>query len=520
MNRVLTLLCNTAASWLAVTSTRSSRGLGDALLSTKTVFHAGGVDPTEGYVLTVRCKRIGRSTLTFLLTCLASSADARPARPELLPLQESQPAARSAVVWRGPAGRLSVRTLAERLAPILWFSRDEPLLLGGRRIPERLPCDPEEVDGPVVYYAPDPSWAPAETVDIADKARISITFYFYFSNDYGAGCHSNDLERATFRLQIRSPEAEASSTSAELEAALVMVEGAAHGSIFYANRLSLTRPDVLRDVSLPVVLLIEEGKHSVSPDRNGDGTYTPGYDVNVAVNEAWGVRDVFGIGFVGGARYRNGLAKPRWPEDRVGFAGADPMAWQSLYRAPHPFPAKTYALRPVPSSCRVRSWKGTEPKPTPGCGARSLASLMGGAGLDGSRPSPWLKRFSGMKGRVEGNAIGIAVEMPLFEELFSGGVVGFHLAARLAQRENDGDSFGFGAGGDLEAFYTPSLSSFLDWYVRFGYSLDGGGSPRFGGVVGEAGIEMRWFPQITVSIGAVRRKDWSVAVEVGLLHLR
>ena len=41
-----------------------------------------------------------------------------------------------------------------------------------------------------------------------------------------------------------------------------------------------------------VTLLVEEGKHAVAPDRNADGVYTPGYDVNKRIKDAWGVRDV------------------------------------------------------------------------------------------------------------------------------------------------------------------------------------------------------------------------------------
>lgn len=69
------------------------------------------------------------------------------------------------------------------------------------------------------------------------------------------------------------------------------VKGNAHGVSWYANILN-----VAADTRLPMTLLVEEGKHASCPDRNADGAYTPGYDVNVHVNDAWGVRDVFGSG--------------------------------------------------------------------------------------------------------------------------------------------------------------------------------------------------------------------------------
>ena len=52
----------------------------------------------------------------------------------------------------------------------------------------------------------------------------------------------------------------------------------------------------------PVRVLVEEGKHASILDRNGDGVYTPGYDVNSRVNDAWGLRDVLGSSVLMGAR--------------------------------------------------------------------------------------------------------------------------------------------------------------------------------------------------------------------------
>jgi hypothetical protein len=52
------------------------------------------------------------------------------------------------LIWQGTDERLTVQELVERIAPILWFSRDEPLLLDGLSIPERLPCDQEPLIGP------------------------------------------------------------------------------------------------------------------------------------------------------------------------------------------------------------------------------------------------------------------------------------------------------------------------------------------------------------------------------------
>jgi hypothetical protein len=66
-----------------------------------------------------------------------------------------------------------------------------------------------------------------------------------------------------------------------------------------------------------VTVLVEEGKHASVPDRNADGVYTPGYDVNLRVNDAWGLRDVFGSAVLLGARYTASMSKPRTSRFRL-----------------------------------------------------------------------------------------------------------------------------------------------------------------------------------------------------------
>jgi hypothetical protein len=64
-------------------------------------------------------------------------------------------------------------------------------------------------------------------------------------------------------------------------------------------------------------LLVEEGKHAFATDKNGDGVFTRGYDVNVRINDAWGARDIIRTGKVFSGGYESWMTKVRRPEHRV-----------------------------------------------------------------------------------------------------------------------------------------------------------------------------------------------------------
>lgn len=268
------------------------------------------------------------------------------------------------------AGRPSARQvpladIAQRFAPILWFSPNEPLLWadpgaikkkwqdagagrhrscslenipGGStiRIPHRLPGDDQ--DGPAVYYqlieydrGRDPFDPKTETVDLTDLHEIHLRYFFYYLCDIGANAHPDDLEALQFTLRVvRDGECR------RLE--IAHITGFAHGLEWVYNRLAVEAPRrsggaksarLLKagDLLLPVTVLVEEGKHASSPDRNGDGVFTPGYDVNERVAEAWGVRDNFGSGLIV-PKYHAEDSKRRDPDHRIfpgGLDAGDPL---------------------------------------------------------------------------------------------------------------------------------------------------------------------------------------------------
>jgi hypothetical protein len=125
------------------------------------------------------------------------------------------------------------------------------------------------------------------------------------------------------------------------------VTGEAHGYVWFFNVLEADEY-----VRYPVHMLVEEGKHGMCTDKNGDGVYTPGFDVSSRINDAWGVRDIIrgGTLFTGG--YQTWMAKTRLKEHRV----FPPLPEDSPHRARHENEDGAYApdnaiyeLRPFPS---------------------------------------------------------------------------------------------------------------------------------------------------------------------------
>ena len=218
------------------------------------------------------------------------------------------------VVWQGRE-RLGVREIAGLLAPVLWFSIDEPLLGEGQPpIPTAHPCD-AAADRAVVYYqitklthrGNTPVGRPEED-DAAFVEKVEsfiLKYYFYYPEDSGVGGHLHDLEAAEFEVWL-----EGGGDCQRVR--LSSVEALAHGSRWYSNTLK-TRPDT----RYPITLFVEEGKHATAPDRNADGAFMRGYDVTERVNDAWGVRDSLGHGVLLSSGYTSEMTKARHAALRV-----------------------------------------------------------------------------------------------------------------------------------------------------------------------------------------------------------
>ena len=241
------------------------------------------------------------------------------------------------VVWWGTETEMTVERIASLAAPIYWFSPDEPLLRGteGRDImmPEHLPFE-DSASSPVVYYQLDEIVTQEDSVgefilDPDDKGKSVVRFaptgllrmgYFaYYPSEAGLGAHQHDLEAAEIKIAIMRttgdliPElTQARCEEKNYVMVVTRVIGKAHGIEFFWNI-----SDVDAETKMPFTLLVEEGKHAVGTDKNGDGYFTPSYDVNVRVNDAWGTRDVISSGAVLQGGYQSWMTKVRYPEYRI-----------------------------------------------------------------------------------------------------------------------------------------------------------------------------------------------------------
>lgn len=116
------------------------------------------------------------------------------------------------VFWCGKNQKLNVHELAERVAPILWFSTDEPLLKEDEKIPQKLPGD-KSVNSPVVYYRIShivlagsiplsDEFNDLKELDLKKIKKLTLKYYFYYSTDEGFTPHKHDLESARFDVHF------------------------------------------------------------------------------------------------------------------------------------------------------------------------------------------------------------------------------------------------------------------------------------------------------------------------------
>jgi hypothetical protein len=251
----------------------------------------------------------------LLAGVVASSFTATPAAAADCNCANADSSEASGILYRGPRSP-SLDEVVRMLAPVLWFSPDEPLILDGvANFPMAHPCDAPAA-GPVVYYQVSDlllrggtrvSEPPQSDSAFFDKVEaMSVIFFFYYPRDVGMGSHEHDIESVEFDV-ILSKDTEGCRA-----VRLVLVKAAAHGQPWYSNRLKPAP-----GTRYPITILVEEGKHASCTDRNADGRYTPGYDTNQFVNDAWGVRDVFGAGFLFTGNYDAYMTKMRTPETRL-----------------------------------------------------------------------------------------------------------------------------------------------------------------------------------------------------------
>ena len=283
------------------------------------------------------------------------------------------------VVWWGGESRMTAARFAAYMAPIFWFSPDEPNLNGTAgpdiRIPEAFPAESLPAR-PVLYYQLDrlltkpgakgsaiarvEGHPDQSTLDLSKVAVVIVKYFAYFATEQGLGAHPHDIEPAEFRVAIvpsnwdgfkkwfpRGTRCE----STNYVIAVTRVSGQAHGLVWFWNVLETDDY-----TQFPMHLLVEEGKHALATDKNGDGVFTKGYDVNVRINDAWGARDIIRTGMLFSGGYESWMTKVRRPEHRVmpPLPEDSPLRTALARRSPGVRNA-VYELRPFPPLSSVES---------------------------------------------------------------------------------------------------------------------------------------------------------------------
>lgn len=246
------------------------------------------------------------------------------------------------IVWWGTDPQMEIDRFAAYVAPIYWFSPDEPLLEGADgldiRIPESFPFE-EAPDRPVVYYQFEEIVTATgldEAIDVSGFVRnaddmgrsiidlravtlVRLGLFAYFSSEVGLGAHPHDLEAAEMKILVLRSDGEYMTREYGNRCAernyvvgITRVIGKAHGLEWYWNI-----SEVDSETRVPFTLMVEEGKHAIGTDKNGDGYFTPSYDVDVRVNDAWGTRDIMRSGGLFSGGYQAWMTKVRRPEHRV-----------------------------------------------------------------------------------------------------------------------------------------------------------------------------------------------------------
>ena len=272
----------------------------------------------------------------------------------------------------GDAG-VTFNFLAQLMAPVYWFSPDEPLLIdsdGNRSIstvaiPAELPSPRSRAvqDRPqqrIVYYRisrlrvrdgvtqeerKSLERGPGIGGQIIQFDRISflhIRYMSYYPRDVGIGQHPHDLEIVEVEFEIVP---EIMGTLQCYSVRVSRIAGAAHGSDWYSNVLDVASG--ADDVVLPPHILVEEGKHASAPDRNADGWFTPGYDATLNANDAWGVRDTIRERSLRSRLYDPAQAKDRCSNPQISMSIQNTQSIFAVSEAPRSVrenPAVTYCF--------------------------------------------------------------------------------------------------------------------------------------------------------------------------------
>jgi hypothetical protein len=435
---------------------------------------------------------------------------------------------RGGILWQASDGEFTLADLAQRTAPVLELSPDEPLFRRGIRGPQ--PMIGEAVVWPnVVYYAVrrlvltrsrDPaepralhewfgikwSFGPVRTHG-AEAIRIQevvIRYFLYYPEDYGPfHGHLHDLEGVDVHI---------GSTSTHDGLRVTRVAASAHGVSWFTNELSI---DEDTDVVIPPHVFIERGKHATAPDRDANGVYKNGYDVNRFIRDSWGVRDMLGHRLLPVGQFSPSMFTRR--------SAADVSA--PLSSPSHVAGASTYAL--VPSSdllvCQAARTVETLPRPLVGF-ARYMQLCMTDPVVEfkAERKNPLVRAaqilfpvnsdayqgrpfspyfFANQSVRVDGASVQLATLSPLLRVPRLDGWLSVRTSQTLGKRVQASLQ-------SSDMLYSQSVAQLADWYAGVGY--EEALRKRSGRAAAELGLKLsvpfpgdqKWLPPfVTARLG-------------------
>jgi len=454
-----------------------------------------------------------RSITSRLATVLLLAIAAAPAASQIPKREGCNLARLPGVVWWGTDTTLAFDRLAAYAAPIFWFSPDEPLIQGQEgpaiRVPEPLPGG-DSVDHPVVYYQVEQALSRsaalvpgftldstnrgASTLNLARTQALQISYLAYFPTEAGLGAHDHDIEPVEMKLLVVRSD---SKTVRELAGsdckagryilAVTRVTGKAHGLVWFWNVLNVDEFTVF-----PTTLLVEEGKHALATDKNGDGYFTKGYDVNVRVNDAWGVRDIMRTGMLFSGGYESYMTKVRRPEHRVlpPLPDDSPLRRGLAARTARQ-PAAVYELRQFPGleaahdDPQLIKLMHEKVRARPDSGSVNDIKQVRSFVEEGA-----LVKSLGVSYRADGNS-GISFSFPFFVvKHLQDPMTGGYIVQRMYFRGPNLRDFGW------MGLYTPSASRWIDTYLAAGgeraaEDLPGGGVSKEWHFVFETGLKFR-----------------------------
>ncbi|MBK8552750.1 MAG: hypothetical protein IPL53_17465 [Ignavibacteria bacterium] len=390
-------------------------------------------------------------------------------------------------IWEGTDPIMTASKLAAYCAPIFWFSADEPELRNREgkniKIPAPFPFESKS-DSPVVYYqityilnrenAKGKSFTKDyfnygnSIIDLSKITAVDIYYSHYYRYEAGLGSHQNDTEQAQFQFLVRSYIDK--NNVKHYFIFFVRVTAKAHALEWYDNIYEIDTDNPDYELSLPFHILVEEGKHASCSDINGDGYYTPGYDVNVRRNDAWGLRDVIRTGELFSSDFKSYMAKVRRPEFRVFPPLPEDSPLRKKYTVDGVYAPDNavYQLRPMPSPKLAKTellrhdMKDYYFEYSPYISNESEENDF----LDWFIGESFINSL-GVSWRIDDEASGPSLSFPLLiVKNVEAPLIGGWLVNRVYLQGNGIDDFGY------NILYTPSASRFLDPYLSFGLEID------------------------------------------------